>query len=50
MMYEFEKPFIIGSSKLGKALGMKATPLREAIRETVNWYKNHMELDHGKDI
>jgi len=26
---------------------MKATPMREAIRETVNWYKNHMELNHG---
>ena len=47
MMYEFDEPFIIDSSKFEKAFGMKATPIREAIHETVNWYKNHMELEHG---
>jgi nucleoside-diphosphate-sugar epimerase len=43
MMYEFDKPFIVDSSKFEKTFGMKATPIREAIRGTVNWYKNHME-------
>jgi nucleoside-diphosphate-sugar epimerase len=43
MMYEFDKPFIVDSSKFEKTFGMQATPMREAIRETVNWYKNHME-------
>jgi hypothetical protein len=43
MMYEFEKPFIVDSSKFERAFGMKATPMRAAIRETVHWYKNHME-------
>jgi nucleoside-diphosphate-sugar epimerase len=47
MMYEFDKPFIVDSSKFEKTFGMKATPMREAIRETVQWYKNHMELEHG---
>jgi len=47
MMYEFDKPFIVDSSKFEKTFGMKATPMREAIRETVNWYKNHTELNHG---
>jgi len=47
MMYEFDKPFIVDSSKFERAFGMKATPMREAIRETVTWYKNHMELNHG---
>ena len=47
MMYEFDKPFIVDSSKFEKAFGMKATPIREAISETVNWYKNHTELNHG---
>jgi nucleoside-diphosphate-sugar epimerase len=47
MMYEFEEPFIVDSSKFEKTFGMKATPIREAIRETVNWYKNHMEIKHG---
>jgi nucleoside-diphosphate-sugar epimerase len=41
MMYEFEKPFVIDSSKFEKTFGMKATPIREAIRETVAWYKSH---------
>jgi len=43
MMYEFDKPFIVDSSKFEKTFGIKATPMREAIRETVNWYKSHME-------
>jgi nucleoside-diphosphate-sugar epimerase len=43
MMYEFDKPFIVDSSKFEKTFGMKATPIREAIRETANWYKSHME-------
>jgi nucleoside-diphosphate-sugar epimerase len=47
MIYEFDKPFIVDSRKFEKTFGMKATPMREAIRETVNWYKNHMELSHG---
>jgi nucleoside-diphosphate-sugar epimerase len=43
MMYEFEKPFVIDSSKFEKIFGMKATPIREAIRETVAWYESHPE-------
>ena len=41
MIYEFEKPFVIDSSKFEKTFGMKATPIREAIKETVGWYKSH---------
>jgi nucleoside-diphosphate-sugar epimerase len=47
MMYEFEQPFIVDSGKFEQTFGMKATPVREALRTTVNWYKNHMELQHG---
>jgi nucleoside-diphosphate-sugar epimerase len=43
MMYEFEQPFIVDSSKFERTFGMKATPLRDAIRETVAWYKSHPE-------
>lgn len=43
MMYEFDKPFIIDSSKFETTFGMKATPTREAIKETVDWYKSHPE-------
>jgi nucleoside-diphosphate-sugar epimerase len=43
MMYEFEQPFIVDSSKFEKTFDMKATPMREAIKETVAWYKSHPE-------
>ncbi len=41
MMYEFEKPFIIDSSRFETTFGLKATPIEEAIKETVAWYKSH---------
>jgi nucleoside-diphosphate-sugar epimerase len=41
MMYEFEKPFVVDSSKFVARFGNIATPLREAIRETAAWYKAH---------
>ena len=43
MMYEFDRPFIVDSSKFEKTFSMKATPMKEAIRETVAWYKSHPE-------
>ncbi len=41
MMYEFEKPFIIDSSKYVGAFGDESTPLREAVRETVEWFREN---------
>jgi nucleoside-diphosphate-sugar epimerase len=41
IMYEFDQPFIIDSSKFEKIFGTRATPMREAIKETVEWYKKH---------
>jgi nucleoside-diphosphate-sugar epimerase len=43
MMYEFEQPFIVDSSRFESTFGVKATPMKDAIRETVIWYKNHPE-------
>jgi nucleoside-diphosphate-sugar epimerase len=43
MMYEFDRPFIVDSSRFEKTFGMKATPMKEAIRETVAWYRSHPE-------
>jgi nucleoside-diphosphate-sugar epimerase len=43
MMYEFEQPFIVDSSKFEKTFGMKATPMQAAIKEAVTWYKSHPE-------
>jgi nucleoside-diphosphate-sugar epimerase len=39
MLYEFDKPHIVDSSKFERTFGMKATPIREAIRQTVEWFK-----------
>lgn len=43
MMYEFEQPFIVDSSRFENTFGVKATPMKEAIKETVAWYKSHPE-------
>jgi nucleoside-diphosphate-sugar epimerase len=43
MLYEFEQPYIIDSSKFVQTFGLHPTPMREAIRETVAWFKSHPE-------
>jgi nucleoside-diphosphate-sugar epimerase len=43
MLYEFEQPFIVDSSKFEKIFGMKASPMKQAIKETVAWFKSHPE-------
>ena len=39
MMYEFEKPFVVDSSKFESTFGMQATPLEDGLRQTVEWFK-----------
>ena len=39
MLYEFEEPFVVDHSKFERAFGQRATPLDEAIGETVRWYR-----------
>ncbi len=39
MLYEFEEPFVVDASRYEQAFGVHATPLREAIRSTVRWYR-----------
>ena len=41
MLYEWDKPFIMDSSKAEKAFGWKGTPLKEAMQATVEWCKNN---------
>src|SRR5829696_3347092 len=40
MLYEFEEPFVVDHSKFEQAFGDNATPLKEAIGETVRWYRS----------
>jgi nucleoside-diphosphate-sugar epimerase len=46
MMYGFEKPYVVDGSKFTQAFGLPGTPVREAIKTTVAWYKAN--YNHGK--
>jgi nucleoside-diphosphate-sugar epimerase len=41
MMYEFEKPFVVDSGRFERTFGVKATPVGDAIKATVAWYRAH---------
>lgn len=43
MLYEFEQPFVVDSSKFERTFGMRATPMRQSVRQTVEWYKGHTQ-------
>ena len=47
MMYEFEQPFVVDSSKFENAFQVQATPVAEGVRQTVDWYRTHLALDGG---
>jgi len=47
MMYEFEKPFIVDDSQYNQTFGNHATPLRDAIRATVAWYRQRLQTQAG---
>lgn len=46
MLYEFEKPFVLDSSHFTRTFGMEATPLREAVRRTVAWFRANPPVKH----
>ena len=39
MLYEFNEPFVVESNTFVQAFGDIATPHREAVRQTLEWYK-----------
>lgn len=41
MLYEFEHPFIVSHRKFEQAFGANPTPHSVAIRQTLQWYKQH---------
>ena len=47
MMYEFEKPFVVDSSKFVKAFGDIATPHAQAVKPTIAWYREHIQSHAG---
>jgi len=45
MMYQFEEPFVVEHTKFVEAFGDTSTPLTEAIRTTVEWYRAEASPD-----
>ncbi len=41
MLYEFEQPFVVDSSKAEQRLGLTPTPLEESLAETITWFREH---------
>ncbi len=41
MLYEFDEPFIVDDSKFTAAFGLAPTPWPEAIRATVDWFRQN---------
>jgi nucleoside-diphosphate-sugar epimerase len=39
MLYEFNEPFVVDSSKFVQAFGDIATPHHEAVQQTLEWYR-----------
>ena len=39
MRYEFDEPFIVDASRAETELGLRTTPLTDAVEQTVRWYR-----------
>lgn len=39
MAYEFDEPFVVDASRAETELGLRATPLADAVQQTVHWYR-----------
>jgi hypothetical protein len=39
MLYEFNEPFVVDSSKFVQAFGDIATSHHEAVQQTLEWYR-----------
>lgn len=42
MMYEFEAPFVVDDSKFRQTFKLSATPLEQALEETIAWFKSYL--------
>lgn len=40
MLYEYDEPFVVDSSRFTETFGTQATPLAEAAATTVEWYRS----------
>jgi nucleoside-diphosphate-sugar epimerase len=40
MLYQFTEPFVVSSSAIESAFGLKPTPIAEGIARTLEWYQS----------
>jgi nucleoside-diphosphate-sugar epimerase len=40
MLYEFTEPFVVDSSAIERELDLKATPMAEGMKRTVEWFQS----------
>jgi hypothetical protein len=45
MQYQFGEPFIVDSSKITNQLGVRATPVRQALADTLAEYRHLRQSD-----
>lgn len=50
MLYEFNEPFVVDSSKFVRAFGDIATPHRTAVSETLAWFQSHVPAKAAKSV
>lgn len=41
MLYLWEEPFVVDHAKYSAAFGLQPTPLKDAIKETLNWFRDN---------
>jgi hypothetical protein len=46
MSYEFDKPFVLDTSKYECTFGTVGTPLNDAIGATIDWYRGRNGTSH----
>ena len=47
MMYEWEKPYAVDSSKFERTFGVHPTPIEEVVRASVAWYRANPKRQNG---
>ena len=40
MVYQFEQPFVVNSSRFERTFGLSATPYRDGIEQTLDWVQH----------
>ena len=46
MLYEWQQPFIMDDSKFRRTFGTEPTPMRQAIRESIAWFRSQAPVKH----